>query len=255
MLIKDGKEGVIPKAFHSTCSSADGMTNFSTNPMSLINEFADFLQKKQGSSQPDEVTTENPTAMLGKFAGFLANSESTSKGNIPGIISAIFTTFNANVTHDFWIIDSGAIDHITNNSSSLHEFQKTIDPIHVSVANGKREPILGKGKIRLLCEHTNSTALYVPYFPFQLLSIGKITKALDCLAVFSPHNVVFQDRATQKKIGERVLLKWTLLSLKGVQFCQKAQCQLKSSSGTPPLAPTPCPSLRTCDDQVVSHFL
>ena len=50
MMIKDGKGGVTLEAFHSTCSSADGMTNFSTNPMSLINEFAAFLQKKQGSS-------------------------------------------------------------------------------------------------------------------------------------------------------------------------------------------------------------
>ncbi|KAM1916365.1 hypothetical protein ACFX13_036100 [Malus domestica] len=177
--IKDGKGGVTPKAFHSACSSIDGMANFSTNPMSLINEFAVFLQKKQGSTEPDEMTPENPTAMLGKFAGFLADSENTSKCNIPSIISAISTALNANVTHDFWIIDSGATDYITSKPYSLHDFQRTIDPIHVSVANGKGEPILGKGKIRLLSEHTDSTALYVPSFPFQLLSIGKITKTLD----------------------------------------------------------------------------
>ncbi|KAM1547666.1 hypothetical protein PS2_008810 [Malus domestica] len=45
-MIKDGKGGVTPKAFHSTCSSTDGMANFSTNQVSLINEFAAFLQKK-----------------------------------------------------------------------------------------------------------------------------------------------------------------------------------------------------------------
>ncbi|KAM2491987.1 hypothetical protein PS1_043582 [Malus domestica] len=201
-MIKDGKGGVTPKAFHSTCSSADGMTNFSTNHVSLINEFAVFLQKKQGSTECDEMTPENPTAMLRKFAGFLDDSENTLKCNIPGIINAISTALNANVTHDFWIIDYGATDHITNKPSSLHDFQRTIDPIHVSVANGKGEPILGKGEIRLLSEHTNSTALYVPSFPFQLLSIGKITKTLDCLAIFFPHIVVFQDRVTQKKIGE-----------------------------------------------------
>ena len=58
--------------------------------------------------------TENPTAMLGKFAGFFADSKSTTKGNITIIISAISTALNANVTYDFWIIDSGATDHITN---------------------------------------------------------------------------------------------------------------------------------------------
>ncbi|KAM2935148.1 hypothetical protein COP2_032886 [Malus domestica] len=200
-MIKDGKGGVTPKAFHSACSSTDGMANFSTNHVSLINEFDVFLQKKQGSTEPNEMTPETPTAMLGKFAGFLADSKNTSNGNIPGIISVISTTLNANVTHDFWIIDSGAIDHIINKPSSLHDFQRIIDPIHVSVVNGKGEPILGKGKIRLLSERTDSTALYVPSFPFQLLSIGKITKTLDCLGIFSPHNVMFQDRVTQKKIG------------------------------------------------------
>ena len=76
----------------------------------------------------------------------------------------------------------------------------------VSVANGKGEPILGKGKLKLLSDEIESTALYVPSFPFQLLSIGKITTTLDCLAIFSPHNVVFQDRVTRKKIGEGFLL-------------------------------------------------
>ncbi|KAM1857263.1 hypothetical protein ACFX14_007391 [Malus domestica] len=205
-MIKDGKGRVPPKAFHSACSSIDRMANFSTNHVSLINEFATFLYKKQGSTKPDEMTPENPTAMLGKFAGFLADSKNPSKGNIPGIISAISIALNANVTHDFWIIDSGATDHITNKPSNLHDFQRIIDLIHVSVANGKGEHILGKEKIRLLSEHTDSTALYVPSFPFQLLSIGKITKTLNYLAIFSPHNVVFQDRVTQKKIGEGFFL-------------------------------------------------
>ncbi|KAM2156938.1 hypothetical protein ACFX1R_042567 [Malus domestica] len=100
-MIKDGKEGVTPKAFHSACSSTDGMANFSTDHVSLINEFADILQKKQGSIEPDEMTLENLTAMLGKFVIFLADSENTLKSNIPGIINAISTTLIVNVTHDF----------------------------------------------------------------------------------------------------------------------------------------------------------
>ncbi|KAM1087576.1 hypothetical protein ACFX2B_012935 [Malus domestica] len=225
-MIKDGNGGITPKAFHSACSSTDGMANFSTNHVSLINEFAVFLQKKQGSTEPDEMTPKNPTTMLGKFAGFLADSENTSKGNIPGIISAISTVLNANVTHDFWIIDFGATDHITNKPSSLHDFQRTIDPIHVSVTNGKGEPILRKVKIRLLSEHTDSTALYVPSLLFQLLSIGKIIKTLDCLAIFSPHNVVFEDRVTQKKIGEGFFLNGLYYLSKESNFVKKLNVNL-----------------------------
>ncbi|KAM2882470.1 hypothetical protein COP2_015447 [Malus domestica] len=204
-MIRDGK-GFAPKAFQSLSYPSNEMSNFTSNPISLINEFAAFLQKKSDIADGNNVTTKNPTEMLGKFVGFLANSNTTTSGNIPGIICALSTALNVYLTHDFWIIDSGATDHITNKQACLHEFQKLPNPTHVSVANGKGEPVLGKGKIKLMGSDVESTALYVPSFPFQLLSIGKITHTLNCLAIFSPHTVVFQDRVTQKKIGEGFFL-------------------------------------------------
>ncbi|KAM0978185.1 hypothetical protein ACFX2C_014185 [Malus domestica] len=194
-MIKDGK-GFAPKALRATSCSADEMANFTSNSICLINEFAAFLQRKNGTTKNEKMITENSTAMLGKFVGFLAGLDTTTHGNIPGIVSALSTALNAHFTHDFWIVDSGATDHITNKTSCLHECQKLTDPTHVYVANGKGELVLGKGKIRLMGNDVESTALYVPSFPFQLLSIGKITHTLDCFAIFSPHNVVFQDRVT-----------------------------------------------------------
>ncbi|KAM2081358.1 hypothetical protein ACFX1T_035003 [Malus domestica] len=141
--------------------------------------------------------------MLGKFAGFL--NETTTQDNVSCIISALSTALNE-ITHDCWIIDSGATYHITNKSSYLDKFQNMHESSLVSVANGKGEPIMGKGKLKLLSDEIESTALYVLSFPFQLLSIGKLTNTLNCLAIFSPHNVLFQDRVTQKKIGEGFLL-------------------------------------------------
>ncbi|KAM1063818.1 hypothetical protein ACFX2A_028535 [Malus domestica] len=202
------------KGLRATSCSVDEMANFTSNPISLINEFAAFLQRKNGTTENEKMITENSTAMLGKFDGFLAGSDTITHGNIPGIVSALSTALNAHLTHDFWIVDSGATYHITNKISCLHEFQKLTNPTHVSVANGKGEPILGKGKIRLMGNDVESTALYVPSFPFQLLSIGKITHTLDCLAIFSLDNVVFQDRVTQKKIGEG-------FSLNGLYYLSK----------------------------------
>ncbi|KAM1954396.1 hypothetical protein ACFX1T_023743 [Malus domestica] len=204
-MIKVGKK-FSPKAFRETSCSADEMVNFTSNLISLINEFATFLQRKNRTAKNENMITENSTTMLGKFAGFLAGSDTTTHGNIPGIVSALSIALNAHLTHDFWIVDSGATDHIANKTSCLHEFQKLNDPTHVSIANGKGEPVLGKGKIRLMGNDVESIAFYVPSFPFQLLSIGKITHTLDCLAIFYPHNVVFQDRVTQKKIGEGFFL-------------------------------------------------
>ncbi|KAB2623615.1 hypothetical protein D8674_039909 [Pyrus ussuriensis x Pyrus communis] len=72
-MIRDGKG----------CPSKE-MSNFTSSPISLINEFAAFLQKKSDIAEGNNVTTEKSTEMLGKFAGFLANSNTTTSGNIPG---------------------------------------------------------------------------------------------------------------------------------------------------------------------------
>lgn len=45
-MIKDGK-GFALKAFHATSCSADEMANFTSNPISLINEFAAFSKKER----------------------------------------------------------------------------------------------------------------------------------------------------------------------------------------------------------------
>ncbi|KAM1738514.1 hypothetical protein ACFX15_013639 [Malus domestica] len=166
-MIKEGK-GTTPKALHSTSSLIGGIANFTANPIDLINEFASFLQRRGGTTEDKEVTTKNPTAMLGKFVGFL--TETTTQGNVSGIITALSNVLNE-ITHDCWIIDSGATDHITNKFSCLDKFQNMPKSTHVFVANGKGEPILGKGKLKLLSDEIESTTLYVPSFPFQLLSI------------------------------------------------------------------------------------
>ncbi|XP_062001270.1 uncharacterized protein LOC133718447 [Rosa rugosa] len=63
-------------------NTSEGMMNFTSNPISLINEFATYLEKKQGSLERNE--NGSTTAMLGKFAGFLAKSNMASSEDIPG---------------------------------------------------------------------------------------------------------------------------------------------------------------------------
>lgn len=190
----------IPYAKANISCTTERASNFTTNPVTLINEFATFLQQKQGNLNSNE--GENTMAMLGKFAGFLTKSNMASVEDIPGIFCTILTALEFSRDHDFWIVDSGATDHMTNNASSLHDLHMFSNPANVSVANGNNAPILGKGKIKLLSNSKESCVLYVPSFPFKLLSVGRLTHLLNCLAIFSPYNVIFQDQVTKKKIGE-----------------------------------------------------
>ena len=164
-----------------------GSVDLTTNPLTFINEFAAYLQGKGhgGDSSGSNSEGGNHTAMLGQFVGFLAGNKNVPSNEAPGILKALSTALLTSVENDCWIIDSGATDHMINKVTNLHRFKPLSSPSHVSVANGKNVLVLGKGEINLLSNKTPSTALYVPSFPFQLLSIGKIINTLNCRAIFS----------------------------------------------------------------------
>ena len=192
-------------ASSSTINSHDHYKQFTANPVDLINKFATFLQKEGRREVADQAVDPedgNTTALLGKFAGFLEDVDHIPKQEHQGILNAFKSSLNVNLLHDFWIVDSGATDHITNKVSKLKEFEKLNEPSKVSVANGEGAKVVGKGIVHLISDKIQSMVLYVPSFPFQLLSVGKITNTLNCLVIFSPQSVIFQDCITKKTIGE-----------------------------------------------------
>ncbi|XP_068328284.1 uncharacterized protein [Pyrus communis] len=109
-----------PKAYHAANTSTDELVNFTSNLVNLINEFAAYIQRKKGSTKSEDQATGNPIPLLGKFAEFLADSECVPQRDISGITSALSTALNIGISHDVWIIDSGATDHKTSKVSSLH---------------------------------------------------------------------------------------------------------------------------------------
>jgi hypothetical protein len=174
-----------------------------SNPISLISEFAAFLKLKE---EKGASSSANSTALLGNFAGLADRSENPFYGKTEGMSKALSTALKFNTVHDFWIVDSGATDHMTNKLTNLVDFEKFSSPSHVSVANGYGVPVIGKGKLKLFPNNENFVALYVPSFPVQLPSVSKLTQALNCRAIFLPHIVLFQDLVTKKTIGEGFFL-------------------------------------------------
>ncbi|KAK9911087.1 hypothetical protein M0R45_035010 [Rubus argutus] len=196
---------------------------------SLWNDFAGFLSKKQihiEGNETDMHGSESHSAILKEFAGFLAETGCVSHEDASGTLKSLSTALKVCTLDDYWIIDSGATDHMTNKLTTLHDFEEMPCPSTVSVANGKGVPVLGKGKIKLLSNLVESMALYVPSFPFQLLSVGKITYTLKCLVIFSPTNVIFQDLITKKTIGEGFLLNGLYYLSKNSFACKIFQATL-----------------------------
>lgn len=214
-------------ASSSTSTPPDQSIDFTSNPVALLNEFASYLQSKKPITGQSE---DSSTALLGKFAGFLAESEHINSEEKSGILKAFGTALKVCLNDDIWIIDSGASDHMCNNKSLLHDFQTISNPSHVSIANGHTVPVLGTGNVNLLSDIIKSCALYIPGFPFQLLSVSKLTKTLKCLAIFSEDGVIFQDRVTQKKIGEGFCLDGLYYLSKSSIFANSQALSVQASS-------------------------
>ncbi|KAM1094538.1 hypothetical protein ACFX1X_009645 [Malus domestica] len=75
------------KANHTVTTHSEGAQKFTSNPATLINEFAAFLHKKQGHGENEGSTSQGDNkqaALLRQFAGFLAENEGVTQQDIPG---------------------------------------------------------------------------------------------------------------------------------------------------------------------------
>ena len=204
-----------PKKFpRPRANVASHEPNYSS-PMNLLNEFASFLQEKQNFGRNGE---EGSSAENGVASAFLSNFGLTRESaglthesagltrdfaeKFQGMYIALMTALELSNFHNIWVVDSGASDHMTNKLNKIHDFIPFPKSSFVSIANGSTAAVKGKGKIKIVSKIINSDILYVPSFPFQLLSVHRLTTSLNCDVIFTPFKVLFQDHYTKQKIGE-----------------------------------------------------
>ena len=69
------------------------------------------------------------------------------------------------------------------------------------IADGTLASVAGKGHISLFDGLVLQNMLLVPKISYNLLSVSKITKDLNCCVAFSPDDVIFQDLSLGRMIG------------------------------------------------------
>ena len=122
-------------------------------------------------------------------------------------VASIAQTCNASVclTHtsslEPWILDSGAFDHISSNKDIFSSLTTTSSLPTVTLANGSQTVVKGTGLAHPLPSLPLTYVLYTLECPFNLISINKITRTLNCSITFSDKFVTLQDRSTRKTIG------------------------------------------------------
>ena len=84
-----------------------------------------------------------------------------------------------------WILDSGASDYISGNKDLFSSITTTSAISTVTLANGSQTVAKGIGLAHPLPSLPLHSVLYAPECPFNLISISKITRTLNCSITFS----------------------------------------------------------------------
>ena len=116
---------------------------------SMWNEFAAYLNKKQihtGGNEASMSGSENHAVILKDFAGFLVEIGCVPHEEASDTLKFLSTALKVCAIDDYWIINSGATDHMINKFTALHDFEEMSLPSKVSIANGKCVSVLGKRK-------------------------------------------------------------------------------------------------------------
>jgi hypothetical protein len=154
--------------------------------------FANHVASHDDSPAPSEPPIssnsnfENDLIFIPKdeYAQFLAHKRASTSSTTTLAQSDIASHCLLSFTSNPWVIDSGANDHMTGSSTSLSDYHLVATPKSVTLANGSLSKVVGSGTTHLSPNIELSSVLHVPGFPFNLLSISKITKALNCSVSF-----------------------------------------------------------------------
>lgn len=76
---------------------------------------------------------------------------------------------------------------------------------NVTLADGSTTSVSGTGTVQPSSSLSLDSLLFIPCFPFNLMSVSKLTKTLNCSVTFLPTSFVLQDLVTGNKIGESCL--------------------------------------------------
>jgi hypothetical protein len=109
-------------------------------------------------------------------------------------------SFNSVSKPSYWILDSGANEHICSSShwfKSMH----SIAPISVSLPNGASILVHNAGTVCLTDKITLDNVLYSSDFTINLISISKMCHFLNCSVQFVSNQCIIQDTTSQQMIG------------------------------------------------------
>nr|XP_016514650.1 PREDICTED: uncharacterized protein LOC107831402 [Nicotiana tabacum] len=93
----------------------------------------------------------------------------------------------------YWIVDTGATNHMTGYKSLLLDDGKVGSAGNVQMPTGESAKVTKIGNSPLEGGDTLKDVICILSFKFNILSMSKLTKELNCCAMFFPEHFIFQD--------------------------------------------------------------
>ena len=122
-------------------------------------------------------------SQISQLQSHLGLGASSSSGSTAAIATGTPTALHGKSAQPTWILDSGANNHMTGESSV---FVSPFTPIDQSVciADGTTVPVHSQGNAHLSSDITLSSVYFVPNFAYNLLSVNRLAKDHNCAVVF-----------------------------------------------------------------------
>jgi len=86
--------------------------------------------------------------------------------------------------HNSWVIDSGASDHISGNTSLFSTISFQEKSHFITLANGSKTSSKGVGQAILSPSLNLKFVLFISNCPFNLISLSQLTKIVNCSVTF-----------------------------------------------------------------------
>jgi len=164
-----------------------------------------YNQSRMGMHKADDVPESSSSNMCRLFdSANMGGKISVSHLYESALTDKVFASYACNGDKE-WIIDTGASNHMISHKEMLN-FKKPVTAYHkqVYLPNGGTVEVSHIGSCDLMDGRSVKNVLYIPDFRYNLLSVSKITKELQCSVQFFPDCCVFQDLSSGKvlEIGE-----------------------------------------------------
>ncbi|CAO2825263.1 unnamed protein product [Amaranthus hypochondriacus] len=127
-------------------------------------------------------------------------SDDETDNNMGGFAGMTLTNINS-AKNGTWVIDSGASDHMTCDSTCVENSRRVRGEVSITLPNGESSKITHCGVVTLKNGLVLDNVLVVPAFKHNLLSVNKLTSSGHCKVNFYAGYCVIVDNNTLKIRG------------------------------------------------------